>query len=94
MENTSSSYLPRHALHSSRLLIIASCEKGCLLIECGDKVTVNGEDGAIWDVIESGTSTQIVHITKDGNSATRRSLDRAGLTLVAKAIVVGEDSPR
>jgi hypothetical protein len=63
------------------------------MIDCGDKVTVNGEDGTIWEVDEAGTGSPIVRIIKDRNAATWRPIDRANLTLVAKAIVINEESP-
>lgn len=63
------------------------------MIECGDKVTVNGEDGTIWEVDEAGDGSPIVRIIKDHNAATWRPIDRANLTLVAKA-VIDDGSPR
>lgn len=63
------------------------------MIECGDKVSVNGEDGAVWEVDSAGNGSPIVRIIKDRNAATWRMIDRANLTLVSKAIT-DDGSPR
>jgi hypothetical protein len=59
------------------------------MIGCGDKVSVNGEDGAIWEVDMAGDSSPVVRIIKNRNAATWRMIDRAELTLVSKAITHG-----
>ena len=63
------------------------------MIECGDIVTVNGEDGAIWEVDMAGNASPMVRIIKNRNAATWRMIDRADLTLVAKP-ATDDGSPR
>ena len=63
------------------------------MIECGDKVTVNGEDDTIWEVDSAGSGSPIVRIIKDRNAATWRSIDRANLTLVVQAVAIDEGGP-
>jgi hypothetical protein len=64
------------------------------MIECLDTVTVNGEDGTIWEVDDAGAGSPIVRIIKGRNPSTWRAIDRANLTLVAKAAVIDDGSPR
>lgn len=55
------------------------------MIEVGDLVTVNGEDGAIWEVDMAENAHQIVRIIKNRDGATWRMIGRDDLTLVSKA---------
>ena len=56
------------------------------MIDCGDKVTVNGEDETIWEVDSAGTGSPIVRIIRDRNAASWRSINISNLTLVSKAV--------
>jgi hypothetical protein len=63
------------------------------MIGCGDKVSVNGEDGSIWEVDMAGSASPMVRVIQNKNAAAWRMIDIANLTLVSKA-VADDGSPR
>jgi hypothetical protein len=69
----------------------SAADKGNIVIEAGDTVTVNGETG-VWEVDMAGNGTDIVRIIKNRDASTWRMIDRANLTLVSKP--KSDDSPR
>jgi hypothetical protein len=62
------------------------------MIEAGDKVTIEGEEG-VWDVYSAGTGSPYVRIILGGNAATWKAVHRDKLTLVTKAVRV-DGAPR
>lgn len=56
-----------------------------VMVEAGDKVTIEGEQG-IWDVDMAGNASPEVRVILNGNAATWRMVHTDKLTVVPKAV--------